>query len=189
MSKGSAQALRMVAIIVTIAMLGILDWQTGFELSFFILYFIPIAYAAWHIDRRASVGAALLSGVIWFSANYLPGNPYSSSFYEIWNIVTQVLSYLAIALTISSIRQLLDKERQVSEKLREALSEIKVLESFLPICAECKKIRDKDGEWQELEVYIGHNSNTQFSHGYCPECAKRALEEAGLSHIPYPPKS
>jgi hypothetical protein len=54
-------------------------------------------------------------------------------------------------------------------------------EPFLPICAECKKIRDKDGEWQEMEVYFRTHAKTQFSHGYCPECGKRALEEAGLT--------
>ena len=46
--------------------------------------------------------------------------------------------------------------------------------------AECKKIRDRKGVWQHLEVYIGQHSNTHFSHGYCPECARKAMEEAGV---------
>ena len=62
-----------------------------------------------------------------------------------------------------------------------SLSEVKVLETFLPICAQCKKIRDQQGLWQHLEVYIGQHANTQFSHGYCPECARKAMSEAGLS--------
>ena len=61
-----------------------------------------------------------------------------------------------------------------------SLSQIKVLETFLPICCECKKIRDKEGSWQKLEEYISEHSNTTFSHGYCPECAKKALEKAGF---------
>jgi DNA-binding NarL/FixJ family response regulator len=62
-----------------------------------------------------------------------------------------------------------------------SLSQSKVLETFLPICCECKKIRDKDGSWQRLEKYMGEHSNTTFSHGYCPECAKKALEKAGFT--------
>ena len=180
MRKNRASRLRRFVVVATVAMLGLLDLKTGYELSFFIFYFIPITYAAWHIDYRATIGSALLSGAIWFLADFLTGHPYSSSFFEIWNALTRALSFLAIGLTVARIRELLDNEKKVSEKLRQALSEIKVLENFLPICAECKKIRDKDGEWEELEVYIGRHSNTRFSHGYCPECAKKALEEDGL---------
>ncbi len=180
MRKNRASGLRRFVVVATVAMLGLLDLKTGYELSFFIFYFIPITYAAWHIDYRATIGSALLSGAIWFLADFLTGHPYSSSFFEIWNALTRALSFLAIGLTVARIRELLDNEKKVSEKLRQALSEIKVLENFLPICAECKKIRDKDGEWEELEVYIGRHSNTRFSHGYCPECAKKALEEDGL---------
>jgi len=43
-----------------------------------------------------------------------------------------------------------------------------------------KKIRDKDGRWQPMEAYFGKHANTQFSHGYCPDCARRAMEELGL---------
>lgn len=63
-------------------------------------------------------------------------------------------------------------------------------ESFLPICAQCKKIRNQKGEWQVLESYIGEHANTQFSHGYCPECLQEAMREAGLTDhhsAPTPP--
>ena len=50
---------------------------------------------------------------------------------------------------------------------------LKFLEGFLPICASCKKIRDQDGAWQQLETYIHARSEAQFSHGVCPSCAKR----------------
>jgi hypothetical protein len=75
---------------------------------------------------------------------------------------------------------LLDREREVTKSLRRSVSQIKVLETFLPICAQCKKICNQQGVWQQLEVYIGQHSNTQFSHGYCPECAKKIMAEAGL---------
>lgn len=47
------------------------------------------------------------------------------------------------------------------------------LEGFLSICASCKKIRDKDGNWQQLEAYIRDRSEAEFSHGICPDCARR----------------
>jgi len=51
------------------------------------------------------------------------------------------------------------------------------LGSFLPICANCKKIREKDGSWIPIEAYISDRSETEFSHGICPECAKKLYPE------------
>ena len=65
-----------------------------------------------------------------------------------------------------------EKEKLIRE-LRQALSEIKTLQGFLPICANCKKIRDDEGYWQQIEQYIQSRSDARFSHSICPECAKK----------------
>ena len=56
------------------------------------------------------------------------------------------------------------------EELGQALEEIKTLRGILPICANCKKIRDDHGYWQQVEVYVHDHTDAQFSHGLCPEC-------------------
>jgi PAS domain S-box-containing protein len=62
-----------------------------------------------------------------------------------------------------------DKEKLILE-LQDALSRIKVLNGMLPICASCKKIRNDQGYWQQIESYIKEHSQVDFSHGICPEC-------------------
>lgn len=69
-----------------------------------------------------------------------------------------------------------ERERLILE-LREALAKVKALSGLLPICASCKKIRNDGGYWEQLEVYIRDRSEADFSHGLCPDCATRALEE------------
>ncbi len=59
-----------------------------------------------------------------------------------------------------------------NKELKEALSKVKVLSGFLPICASCKKIRDDNGYWNQIEAYIRDHSDAEFSHGVCPDCAK-----------------
>lgn len=59
------------------------------------------------------------------------------------------------------------------KKLQEALEEIKTLRGILPICAHCKKIRDENGCWNQIETYIHTHSGVEFSHGLCPECARK----------------
>ena len=57
----------------------------------------------------------------------------------------------------------------------ETLTRIQLLEGLLPICAECKKIRDERETWHQLETYFTANSNMTFTHGMCPECEKQAM--------------
>jgi hypothetical protein len=59
----------------------------------------------------------------------------------------------------------------VNSNLALALNEVKELAGLLPICANCKKIRDDRGYWNQLESFISRNSKAEFSHGICPDCA------------------
>jgi hypothetical protein len=165
---------------VGVLVLGVVDWLTGYELNFFLFYFLPVAVGAWFLGLGASVTLSVFSAMVWFGADALSGHVYSSHIYAVWNTTIRLVSFLAIGWSVSRMRQAFDREHDTAENLRRALSEIQILEAFLPICAQCKKIRNQQGVWQNLEVYIGQHSNTQFSHGYCPECAKKAIEEAGL---------
>ncbi len=63
--------------------------------------------------------------------------------------------------------------RRLNAELQAALAKVKVLSGFIPICAGCKKIRDDEGFWQELEQYVSEHSDATFSHGLCPNCIKK----------------
>jgi CheY-like chemotaxis protein len=65
-----------------------------------------------------------------------------------------------------------DKERLIIE-LRQALASVKTLSGLLPICANCKKIRNDDGYWTLVETYVAEHSDAKFSHGICPDCGKQ----------------
>ena len=71
-----------------------------------------------------------------------------------------------------------DRERLIVG-LREAMMEVKRLSGLLPICANCKKIRNERNEWQQIEVFIREHSEAQFTHSLCPGCIKRLYEFPG----------
>lgn len=80
-------------------------------------------------------------------------------------------------------------ERLVEERtmeLQQAQSKIKILRGFLPICANCKKIRDDKGYWNKIESYIRNHSEAQFTHGICPDCARELYPELQLSQLQSP---
>lgn len=60
-----------------------------------------------------------------------------------------------------------------NQRLQTALSEVRELRGLLPICAACKKIRNDEGVWDQIEVYISRHTDAQFTHGVCPECTVR----------------
>ena len=64
-----------------------------------------------------------------------------------------------------------------AEKLKKALDEIKTLKGILPICASCKKIRDDQGYWNQIEAYIRDHSDALFTHSICPDCMKKLYPE------------
>jgi AmiR/NasT family two-component response regulator len=63
--------------------------------------------------------------------------------------------------------------RRLNAELQKTLNEIKTLRGMIPICASCKKIRDDEGFWQDVAVYIQKHSEAEFTHGLCPDCAKK----------------
>lgn len=68
------------------------------------------------------------------------------------------------------------KDNELSTKnlrLKEALAELETLSGLIPICASCKKIRDDEGYWEQLEFYLSTHADIRFSHGICPDCAKK----------------
>jgi PAS domain-containing protein len=73
--------------------------------------------------------------------------------------------------------QLLAEKTRLISELQAALSEIKALRGIIPICSSCKKIRDDEGYWHQVESYLADHSEVQFSHGLCNECAQRLYAE------------
>ncbi len=65
---------------------------------------------------------------------------------------------------------LLGTRIRVAERILSLQSEVRQLQGFLPICSYCKKIRDDQNYWKEVEVYVGQHSDARFSHAICPEC-------------------
>ena len=76
----------------------------------------------------------------------------------------------------NSLQQKRELER-LNKELKEAVDTINTLHGIIPICSNCKKIRDDKGSWSQIEAYIMKHSEAQFSHGICPECARKLYPE------------
>ncbi len=80
--------------------------------------------------------------------------------------------YVLVARDITSQKIAEDEKNKLIAELREAMENVKTLKGFIPICAKCKKVRDDQGYWSQIEKYISEHSEALISHGICPECAQ-----------------
>lgn len=75
-------------------------------------------------------------------------------------------------------RKLVEKDRErLIRELKDALSKIKTLSGLIPICSSCRRVRDDQGYWSQIEAYIRDHSEIDFSHGLCPDCAKDLYDD------------
>src|SRR5438105_2623394 len=80
---------------------------------------------------------------------------------------------LVMAASVSEHERAKEELERLVRDLTDALAQVKTLRGLLPICASCKKIRDEENYWQNIETYIGEHTEASFSHGICPACAQK----------------
>lgn len=112
----------------------------------------------------------------WINLELLPF--YKSDFFRLFLIVTIVVISISTAWIVILTKEIIkrkkvQKEREkLIEELQDALSKIKTLSGLVPICSNCRKIRDGEGYWRQIEEYLEKHTDALFSHGICSDCAE-----------------
>lgn len=104
-----------------------------------------------------------------------PPNPSDLPFELVGLLVSAFMfaGILYIAPIFHEMRAAAEEKERIVASLKEALANVKTLSELLPICANCKKIRDDKGYWMQIEKYIHAHTETRFTHGICPECMEK----------------
>ena len=99
------------------------------------------------------------------------------SFYLIYRAIIEIGMREPYLVMFRNLKRSETDLRREKRKLEAALAQIKTLSGLIPICANCKNIRDDQGYWNQLESYIQKHSDATFSHGICPECVAKLYPE------------
>ena len=161
--------------------------QGSTPLFFFILFaastiILESPYDILLLSMLFTAVIALLMIEHYYPAVILPYLSESHRFFDV--AVCLIIGLIIITMLVHLVVKEYQKERIRSEMLYEqvlrdkialeqAFAEIKVLKGILPVCSFCKKIRDENNEWHTMEHYISYNSQAEFSHGLCPDCARK----------------
>lgn len=126
--------------------------------------------AIWHIRGLGLLVSLTMALLIWF----LVRNPM-----RLRLMVREATAALEDART--NLEQRVAKRtaelQQTNDDLHDALNKVKTLSGLLPICASCKKVRDDQGYWNQIEDYLKEHSDADFSHSICPECMEKLYPE------------
>jgi hypothetical protein len=162
----------------------LIECKTPDQLSIATLYFFPVAWATWVGGIRWGVVATFGATAGWGIANYAASPVYDQVGYRAWTMVNDLVVYGFLVGLVDRFHRLLEEQRAAREALQRALDEVRTLECLLPVCAWCKRVRDDQGYWGQIEVYLTKNRGTLVSHGICPECAEQSRQEARLTPVP-----
>jgi hypothetical protein len=142
-----------------------IDYLTCNHLEFPAIYVLPVGMAAWrkkYVAYTLSVVMPLCRvGFIYFRA-------------ESDSLLLLSLNALIVMLSLLFYTYLIHRIAWQSTQLTD---KVKVLEGILPVCASCGRIRNESGNYEKLEKYVAEHTEASFSHGICPECAKRLYPE------------
>ncbi len=143
-----------------------------------IVHFL-IRWLALHIiedDKRMAFAVeAAKSGALLEEAKVFADKKMSGTMQELIGAILEMYSNLSsIAIDLMgeiNTRKSVEQElKKTNNNLQIALDEVKTLQGIIPICSYCHSIRDDDGAWDRVEIYISKNSDAMFSHGICPKC-------------------
>jgi hypothetical protein len=141
-----------------------LQYSTG------VFLLLPVLVGAIQYGFLGGMCTAVLSGPLSIA---LFGLQRSWEFHLTSNAFVPVVFMIVVGATVGYISTLNRNFSESNRKLHLALQEVKTLSGLLPICANCKRIRDDRGYWNRVEEFFKKRTNLEFTHSICPECMRK----------------
>ena len=109
------------ALLLLLFAVGAIDYLTGVELSFSVLYLLPVALGAWLLGRWASVFISIICAIVWYLADLISSPSYSIPIVPYWNAIVMLGFFLTTALILSKLKQTIDRENKLAREIQERL--------------------------------------------------------------------
>lgn len=165
--------LRQAALVaVCLAAVGYIDSITGYEVSVFLLYVLPVGLATRRLGTAAGVLTALLAAVVWVWADVQSGHAYSRPWILYVNAFNRLVCFM---LTVAAIRYLRARRSAL-------LRQIEAFSGQIGSCVQCDRLSDKDGYWRGLEEYLREFGGAELHQKVCPDCSRRGYARAAYRY-------
>ena len=160
--------------LLSLLLLGWVDYATGYELGFFIVYSVPVGLVAWHLGRWPAIFMALMASIAWWLADSFDGAKYSSAFYWVWNNVVHFLSFVINAVAISKVKVELDEVHKLAAELKVARDALTAVAPLLSACPACGQARPPSSGTGVGELPGASPCPPELAAALCADCAAHA---------------
>ena len=158
-------------VLVLLALSGYVDWSTGYEVSVFLLYAVPVGVATRKLGLAAGLLTSLAAMGMWMWADIQGGHVYSKH----WFLYVNALNRLAcFVLTVLAVSYLGAKYRRLSDQ-------VKAFSGEIPQCTQCDRLGAPDGYWRSFEQHLADFGGAHLRHKVCPDCARRGYARAAYA--------
>lgn len=161
-------AVKIGLILLGMVVIAYADYATGYELSLFALYSIPIGFATWHFGGRVGLITALVATILWGWADVASGHVYRAQ----WLFYTGIGNRLVLYCIVVACVRYMVRNLDLHARLRQAFA------GDIAICQECRKIRTEAGDWTDFETYLRGNAAATISPAVCTQCARKSYTKA-----------
>src|ERR1017187_2085635 len=168
--SGGRRALVPAGCLLLLGLLGYLDYVTGYEMSFFVFYSVPVGIAAWYLGRWPAIATALAATATWLLADYFSGAKYSAPFFYYWNSVIHFAAFIINAVTIAKIKSDLDRRHVLAAELESTRETLRRVSALLPACLACGKPRDGAEGNGEAEIATLVRVHPELADTLCADC-------------------
>lgn len=152
----------------SLALVGWIDSLTGYEVSVFMLYALPVALATSRLGAKAGLAIAVAATVVWVWADEASGHSYSMPWILYVNAFNRAVFF---GLTVLAIRYLVGRQRRL-------LRQLSAFQGLQSVCTPCHHIAGPDGYWRTFEDHLTEFGGAHIQHKVCPDCARRGYARA-----------
>jgi hypothetical protein len=159
-----------------VVLIGFLDCVLGYEMSFSLLYLAPIILVTWLAGRREGVVVASLSVLVGFGVDMLRAHRFAHPLMPFWHALVRLGFFLIVVILLARLKRSYEEQRHMVRELQESLAQVTSLSGLIPICAWCKKVRDDQGYWHQVELSRTEHAAAALTYGICQECYAKELQ-------------
>jgi hypothetical protein len=155
-------------VLVALAVSGYVDWSTGFEVSVFLLYTVPVGLATRSLGVPAGILTSLAATGLWVWADIASGHVYSQHWFLYVNALNRLACFVLTVLAVSYL----------DAKYQRLHNQVKAFSGDIPQCTQCHRVGAPDGYWRHFEQHLADFGGAHLRHKVCPDCARRGYARA-----------
>lgn len=159
-------------VLISLAGVGYLDAVTGYEVSVFLLYTVPVALATRWMGTFGGLMTAAAATAVWVLADQHSGHTYSHEWILYVNAFNRMMCFI---LAVAAIRYLRARQRDL-------LRQIEAFSGQMAACGQCHRLSGSDGYWRSVDDYLREFGGAEVHQKVCPDCARRGYARAAYRY-------